>query len=129
MQKTKICKQCLKEKPLREYYSRRRRVCKECYAARVLSKYSVRNYFEGEKVFLCKHCGGVFPTKFKSSAAKDRCIKCNRELVWARKLAAPAELTCRYCKETKPKEEFEKYSLTRCKACAREQIRKYRERS
>lgn len=127
MRKLRVCRVCLKEQPETFFY-RGRRICKGCYSAICSGKYSARIGFSEGVPFTCCDCGNMYSAKQESSTTMNLCKRCYLARIIARKEAAPAELECTRCGETKPKEEFEKYSLTRCKACAAEAVRKYNKR-
>lgn len=126
---TKVCGVCLKEQPLNSFV-KGRNICKGCYSARVAAKYSARTRFpeSGVRVFQCDTCGGTFCGDYESSVRAGLCKGCLRNIRLERKAKAPAVLKCRVCGIRKPKEEFEKYSTSRCKACAREQAKAYYKR-
>ena len=119
----KVCGVCLKEQPVNSFV-KGRNVCKGCYSARVAAKYSARTGFaeQGPRTFKCEVCGQTFCGDYESSVRAGLCRGCYRETLLERKRKAPAILKCRVCGEKKPKEEFEKYSTSRCKECARKQV-------
>lgn len=115
MTESRVCRACGKAKPTSQFPAGRR-VCKGCYAARYTAKHSAAAWFSAG--FTCRSCRVFTPGAGYARSRQGLCNACYREYVLARKAAAPAVLMCRSCGESKPKEDFEKYSLTRCKACA-----------
>ena len=117
-----VCRVCLREQPDMEFY-RGRRICKDCYTAIRNGKYSARIGFSERCPFTCRDCGNTYSAKQESRSTMNLCKRCHLARILARKAAAPEKLKCNRCGQEKPKEEFEKYSLTRCKVCAAEAVR------
>lgn len=120
----RVCHRCGEPGGARAYYKGRKWVCKKCLRKANMNNYTIRTLTrKGE--FTCRNCGGVYPPSMQTSAIKEVCRKCYNDILLLRKAEAPDMLTCRGCGETKPKEDFEKYSVTRCKMCANRKSREY----
>lgn len=117
MTESRVCRACGKTKPTSQFPTGRR-TCAECYTARYSAKHSVDRWFTEDGDFTCRVCGERRTGADRSYARRGYCKDCYRAYLTDKKARAPRMLTCRTCGETKPKQLFEKYSTTRCLACA-----------
>lgn len=120
------CRKCNQWKDASDFYPGDPGICRGCRRRMSRVGYWLEAHPPELADFTCRDCGRVFPGEERSKGGTRLCRGCYRAELLRRKAEAPEVLTCRHCRQEKPKAEFEKYSITRCRACAILATRKYR---